>query len=343
MSSPSSSVYTCEQLMMQPRMQLCLAALLGRTLMSSTMCSPVMLSAFSKVPAEKFFVARQPMDWVTFTRKAEPSASSAAIAGCERMPVGELPGGLLQRLRVGDAHARAALAVDDDGFEVLRTHDRAEAAAGGGAEVVVGGRDDDGGGLHLQLPGRADADERHLVAVLAAQRLDGRVRAQTRELRRGHELRPARAHLEHAELGGATVELEAAQAELRERARRRPAGVGLLDAAGERALAAHREPVAVRHGRAGEDARREDEHVAGPERVGGRLHVPRHDGRRESVAAEGHVLRRQWCLRSGASGQVDSEEVGQGRSHPFPGPERRPRSPFRRPELTRSDIGISLP
>ena len=55
--------------------------------MSSAMCSPLMSCAFSQVPAEKFFVARQPMDCVTLTRKADPSASSAAMAGCEWMPV----------------------------------------------------------------------------------------------------------------------------------------------------------------------------------------------------------------------------------------------------------------
>ena len=51
------------------------------------MCSPLMSGAFSQVPAEKFLVARQPMDCVTLTRNAEPSASRAAMAGCEWMPV----------------------------------------------------------------------------------------------------------------------------------------------------------------------------------------------------------------------------------------------------------------
>ena len=48
MGLPSSSVYTCEQLMMQPAHAAVLEVGHGTArFMSSTMCSPVMVSAFS--------------------------------------------------------------------------------------------------------------------------------------------------------------------------------------------------------------------------------------------------------------------------------------------------------
>ena len=46
------------------------------------------------------------MDWVTLMRKAEPSASSAAMAGCEWMPVVSALEAALSARRVG--HGRPA-------------------------------------------------------------------------------------------------------------------------------------------------------------------------------------------------------------------------------------------
>ena len=239
--------------MMQPFMQLCLVAPLGRAEISSAMRSPEMSCAFSQVPAEKFFVARQPIDCVTLTRKAEPSASSAAMAGCEWMPCGQRLGGRLERGRVGDGDARAAGAVDDDRLELLGPHDGAEAAARGGAHVVVGRGDEDGGGLAAHLAGGAGADERDLVAVLLPETIDGVERAQALELRRRDELAAVGGDDEHRELVGLPGDLDAAQPELGQRPRGRAAGVGLFDAAGERALAADGQPAAVGDDRAGED------------------------------------------------------------------------------------------
>ena len=183
--------------------------------------------------------------------------------------------------------------------------------------------------------GPQQMDAATLSPYFVAQHVDCGVGAEAGELGRGRQLRPARAHLEHAELGRAAGELHAAQAQLRERARGRAAGVGLLDAAGERALAAHREPVTVRHRRAGEDAGGDHEDV-----VPGRAGRPAVDllstmaevspwppSATDAGSPEAPWSRRP-CVRSTVRKSVTVAHIlSRGRSA-------RPRSPFRRPAVT---------
>ena len=75
------------------------------------MVSPLMDSAPSNAPAEKFWVPRQPMLLATLTRNGVPRASSAPMAGWERTSSERAEHGGLQRLRVGDLQRPAPLSL----------------------------------------------------------------------------------------------------------------------------------------------------------------------------------------------------------------------------------------
>ena len=283
------------------------------------MRSPEMAGALSHVPAEKFFVARQPMDCVTLTRNAEPSASSAAMAGWEWMPVASALEAALRAAGSATVTPGPPAAVDDDGLELLGPHDGAEAAARRGAHVVVGGGDQHGGGARAHLAGRAAADERHLVAVLGPQLVDGGEGAEAGELRRRHQRAAVLGDDEHGELVGLPGHLDAAQAQVGQVTGGGAAGVGLFDAAGERALAADREPAAVGDDRAGEDAGREHEHVARAQRVRPGVDLVAHDGRGQPVAAQSLEVVPQRLPGDRSLRKVDVQEVCHLSLTSFPG------------------------
>ena len=187
------------------------------------------------------------------------------MAGWEWMPaVSAFEAALARPGRPRDA--RASGVVDHDGLEVLRAHDGAQAAAGGGAQAVIGGGDDDRGRLAAISP----AGPLQMTATLSpycpqsgrwCRRCPGpRARAPVEV--------PPPAVTTWTTLVGLPGHLDGADAQLGQLARGRPAGVGLLDAAGQRALGPHRQTPAVGHDGPGQDARRDDQDVAGSQRVG---------------------------------------------------------------------------
>ena len=264
------------------------------------------------------------MDCVTLIRKADPSASSAAIAGWEWIPVASAFEAAFSDAGSATVTPGPPAPSITMALRLLRAHDGAEAAAGGGTHVVVWGRDQDRGRLAAHLAGRAGADERDLVAVLLPEKIDRVERAEALELRRRDELAALGRDHQDRQLVGLPGDVDGAQAELGKRPRGGSAGVGLLDAAGQWALAAHGQASAVGHHGPGEDTRRDDEDVARAEWVSLGIDFLIDYGRRQTVAAERLEIRTQRTPCYRATRQVDIEEVGHGRSHPFPGAERSP-------------------
>lgn len=168
----------------------------------------------------------------------------------------------------------------NDRLEAARAHDRAEPAARGGpGRVALAVRDLHRGIEVPPFPGGADADDGRLAAVAGAQPFAGGVGAESREFGGVFERRAVRADHEGPEALGASGHDHAAQPEPRQREPGGASGVGLLDRARERALAAHGEPPRARGRRARQQAVAQDQPVFRSFRVGGGVHFVQQQAR----------------------------------------------------------------
>src|SRR5262249_59077662 len=110
---------------------------------------------------------------------------------------------------------------------------------------------------------------------------------------------------EDAPGGGGAEDRKARDLEETQPIAERPSAVRLLDAAGERALAADAGAVGVGEARTGKGARREDERVPGRERLdGGGAHLDEGLGD-QGPAGLDHGLAVELPLRGRTAGEVD--------------------------------------
>ena len=182
--------------------------------------------------------------------------------------------GLEARLVGGRPGHRSGL-VEDERLDLLGAHHGADTAAthvASRAQLAVAGGDRCGGQHHLA--GLADEHERDLVAIRRTELVDARVRAETLEAVVDLEGDPVLVDEDRPEVSarGLALDHDRRVAEPGDRLARLAAGVGFLDAARERALAADRDAPARGCRGPGEHARREDQLVG---RVaGGRVGRP---------------------------------------------------------------------
>ena len=203
--------------------------------------------------------------------------------------LGEGLGPVVEKRRILGAQRAGPRIVHHDGLEALGAHDGAQAAtARVPARPVLHVVDGDARHGHLHLARRADAHDSHLVAVALPQQLVRLVHSLADQVSGGDELGAVFVYLEHGPLAwlGLALHHDGLDAQVRQLVRGKAAGVGLLDAAGQRALAAHRE--AARRGRTGAryDARRDDQLVVRPQGMAIRRDLLRHDGGGEAAASQ---------------------------------------------------------
>ena len=235
---------------------------------------------------------------------------------------GELLAARVEGRLVGNRDVRAARVIDDDRLEPLRAHHRAEPAAAGvaaGASVAVG--EADAGGAHSMFAGDADRADVDLVlaAELRGDRADG-LRQLLPDPRVGRfERRALGVDLEQPEAAvrRLTFDDQGAQAEPREAASPSGAGVRLLDAARERALAADRDPRRGRRRGPGHDAGREDDLVVRPQRVAGRRNLVVHEARRQPSSGSMSVRGRHRLELHRAVRHVDAQHSVHAHSRPL--------------------------
>ena len=200
--------------------------------------------------------------------------------------LGEDPVRLLEFFRIGDRHL-AVLRIDGDEFDLLRAHDRAKTATAAGAQAAVRVLAGDVGGGHPHLTGRADGDHAQFAGQTVVEGLDDREVAFADQLLffvDGDALRGDHQAVPGIALGLA-FEDQGLAAAAGEKLGRCAAGIGLLDGAGQRTLAADRDTAGVGGDGAGEQAGGEDQFVFRPEGVAGRFDLRRHDGGCQAAAA----------------------------------------------------------
>ena len=210
-------------------------------------------------------------------RVVHQGLGKGAVGGLEGLGLGDLD------LLVGR--------LDGDELDPLGAHDRAQAATAAGTHVVVRILDRDVGGKHLHLAGRADADHADLVVDALVELLDDGKVAQADHFALFLDGHAVLADLQAVPLGGVgrlALDDQGLDAQAGEHLRRRAAGVGLLDGAGERALGPAGKTAGVGRRGAGEQARGEDELVALAQRVAGWLDLGSDDGGGQAAAAQSH-------------------------------------------------------
>ena len=300
--------------MMQPRWQAWVASP-PRFVSSSAWASPLILDAPSNWPCLKLKVGYPPASFSTFVRTLVPNAGSPCpVTACRWSPSANALAAALNCwgcLRAADGRARL---VEDDRLHLLRAHHGAHAAAAAvtrRAELTI--RAGDRGGAQLHLAGLPDGHVRHLVAVLLPELLDGVVVAEHPQAVVHGE--PDTALVDHdlpqVVARGLSLEDDREVAETGHRLRRLAAGVRLLDPAGERALAADRQPPTRRRARSSEQPRREHELVGRAERVTQGVNLLRDDRRRQAATAEPGVVadRLDRRLRPARRTHVDSQDL----------------------------------
>ena len=166
---------------------------------------------------------------------------------------------------LGLVERRDLVEVDHDRLDLLGAHHRAHAAARGEprrAAVLVA--EGDAREEALVLADGAAQGDGDLLAVVRVQHLVG-LEVALAEVRGGVVERDGAVLLEvdHHPARRGAVQREARDLLLAEAVAEGAAAVGLLDAAGERALAADARAVGIGEARAGEGSRREDERVGG--------------------------------------------------------------------------------
>ena len=187
---------------------------------------------------------------------------------------------LLAKFAEARAVARATHAgaprVHHHKLQTLRAHHRAQAAARGVtrrvAVVLVGGRHRRA--AHSHFARRPAANERRARRVRAVKVEAQRVVALHFVVVGGDDARAFMRNLKpeaRLRVRRLAADDDGANAELHQVLPRLPARVRLLDAAGERAFAAHREPPRSGRRAAGKHAGREHQHVVGAERVARRV------------------------------------------------------------------------
>ncbi len=197
--------------------------------------------------------------------------------------------GDFERLRLDNGRPPRTGVIEHDSLDALRAHHRAESAARRDArgdailvEVLDARR------FQTHLAAGADERDRDLIAIALNQFCRGLVDAQTGEVVRLFPFGAVQRKMQHppAVIFRLVLEDERVDAHGRHVETRAPARVGLLDAARQRGLAAHRNPVRGREHVADEQAGREDEFVARAERVTRRVHFIYQDARDQSAPAE---------------------------------------------------------
>ena len=202
--------------------------------------------------------------------------------------------GLVQLVEVlARRGARPGLAgIDEHPLEPLGTHHRPDAAARGVARraallILVGAGDGRPG--ELEFTGGPDRDRARVLALALEELLAGRVVPHALVVvgrdDRDFALVDADA-VALVRVRGLALHDDRPNPELHQVLARIAAGVRLLDAAGERALAADRDAAGGRRGRPGQDAGRHHEHVVRTERVAGRIAVAIQDLRGETATPE---------------------------------------------------------
>ena len=204
-------------------------------------------------------------------------------------------------------HGRDLVEIDHDGLDLLGAHHRPYPAPRGQprrpALLVAEGDAREEPFVLAHGPAERDGD---LLAIPRVQQVV-RLEVALAEIRGGVLEGDAAVLLEvenHPFPGGAE-ESEAGDLELAQHIAERPSAVGLLDAARERALAAHAGAIGVGETRAGEGSRREDEGVLRGKRLdGGGAHLD--EGLGDQVPARlDHVLAVKLPLRDGAAAEID--------------------------------------
>jgi hypothetical protein len=182
--------------------------------------------------------------------------------------------GGLEFFGVGGCPHFHAVVIQDDGLDAFGSHDGAHATASG----MAGGtlfhiREGDGCGGHLHLTGLADGDAGHFLAILGGELFHGGVVAQSLEIFGGFQFDAVFVddNLVKAVVRCFPFEDDGCIAQPAHHLGPLAAGVGLLDAAGERAFAAHADPAGNGRGRTAEQARCDDQFIGVPQgwQVGG--------------------------------------------------------------------------
>ncbi len=220
--------------------------------------------------------------------------------------------GCLEPFRVRRFSHLAAVVVQNDHLDALGAHDRADAAAARMArrpELPVG--DGDGRCTKLHLAGRSDGHHGHFIAVQGAHLLGQIVIGRHLEFVGRGDLHLVFVDENFVEIIGLALAFED------DRRISQPghdlaglsAGVRFLDAAGQRAFAADRDPSGRRSGRSGHQAGSDDEFVFGPQGMAIRRHfgADHHGGHRPAahtgICAEfGHR-----CFRSPCRTDIDTQ------------------------------------
>ena len=170
-------------------------------------------------------------------------------------------GRLQEGHRVLDRHADRA--AHDEGFQVFRSHDRADARTSRGAVQIV----DHGGEQAAAFAGLADRRDLGFFTVAFQQRLFGVPSACAPEVAGVLQFRLVVFDRQIDGLGGLAFENHHVPAGVLQLGAEESAGVRSGDGAGQRALAHHGPAAAGRRRGSGQRAGREDELVAGRQRV----------------------------------------------------------------------------
>jgi len=241
--------------------------------------------------------------------------------------------GFLELVRLLGAADRAAGVVHHDHLDPLGTHDGADPAAAGvpgGTELHVG--EGDGGAGELHFTGLPDRNAADLVAVCGLHLFCNRVVAEHLQAVVGFDvdLVLADAELVESAVLGLALQHDGGNAEAAEHLRGHSARVGFLDAAGERAFAAHRNPAGHRRCGPAEKPRRDDELVVLAQRMAERRDLLGDDGRGQGTPAQTGIASDRLRFDLGAAGcaHVDPQNFVHGTLLMFKG--------FQRSALTRS-------
>ncbi len=184
----------------------------------------------------------------------QPLAGDRVLA----QPLDELAVGVAVGVRILGRAVLAAGVVEDDRLDLFRAHHRADAAAAavaGGAQLRVGAGD--GGAQQQPLAGRADRHVGDLVAVLAAQFFDQGIVVEQLQAVVDLDLHPVLVDDDLVEVVpfGLPFQDDRGVADPGQHLGGLAAGVGFLDGAGQRALAADREAPGHGAGAAAEHPR----------------------------------------------------------------------------------------